>query len=537
MEKDEDSLEHEDRSTTRVHFAGCADRAGKVIAALRMLQPVLEDAIKKNNGEIAELVRRRVAQLLKRLGAVTITEPPGLDLEVTIDEAPATAAQLEKPIALDPGKHRVHAEGLLEGSKATFDEVITLAEGERTTVAIALKPSASEFLTPGQLVCMQLAKTQEDVFLCLPGKGRPLVVTVALEMSAYMDTFAVRILNPAIKASIASPTKGWNVNASYLVDFVSAASPDIVSTASPHGADTRHAVNVSGGYKPGTFGAQAGGAFSTESDYISRSFDVAVLADLDEKRITPRIGYAYTNDTVGRGGTPYDVFSHLVTAHEVNLSTSFILSPRTLVVAGVNGAFERGDPSKPYRLIPMFAAGVEVPRGATVDEVNAKRLSVRPYEQLPLDRDRYSIAARLNHRFAHATLRIDERLYDDSWHILSTSTDVRLLFDLSERVTAGPHARFHIQNGASFHQRVYHADTSPVLVVPTFRTTDRELSPLMSMTGGLAAWWKITDPKKKGPGFLIYASADILHSVYFDSIYATERNAGYGTLGVEAEFE
>lgn len=537
MEKDEEAIEQEDKSTTRVHFAGCADKAGKVIEALRMLQPVLEGAIKDGNGEVAELVRRRVEQLLKRLGSLTIDDPPGIDgLEVTIDDAEVTEEQRERPIPLDPGKHRVHAEGKVEGADATFDEIVTIAEGERRTVMIALKPSAPEFLSPGQLACMQLAKTQEEVFHCLPGKDRPLVVTVALEMSMYEDTFAVRILNPAIRASIASPTKGWNVDASYLVDFVSAASPDIVSTASPRGSDTRQAVSVGGGYKPGTLGAQVGGAFSTEADYIARSLDVAVLGDMKEKTVTPRLGYSYSNDTNARGGTPHDVFSHTVIGNEIDLSTSFVLSPRTLVVAGASGRFERGDQSKPYRLIPMFAPGVEVGRGASTDLVNASRLSVRPYEQLPLARDRYTIMGRLNHRFTHATLRLDERLYDDSWHILSTSTDLRLLFDIGERFTVGPHGRFHLQTGANFDQRVYHAETSPQLVLPTYRTTDRELSPLVSVTGGLSAWLRITDARK-GPGFTIYASGDCLHSVYFDSLYATERTAGYGTIGLEAEFE
>ena len=56
-----------------------------------------------------------------------------------------------------------------------------------------------------------------------------------------------------------------------------------------------------------------------------------------------------------------------------------------------------------------------VPVGATVDLVNATRLPARPLEQLPLARDRYSLGARYMHRFRTATLRLEERLYLDSW--------------------------------------------------------------------------------------------------------------------------
>jgi hypothetical protein len=535
--QDEAALALEERTPTRIHLVGCAERLGKVLLALRQMQIILESAVSARDGEVAELARLRVEQLLRRLAALTIAPPPGAtELKVTLDDAAVSVASLGTSIALDPGTHHVHAEGLLEGARAAFDVVVTLRDGERGKVQITLRPTAPEFLTPGQLACMQLAKTQQDVLLCMPGRTRPLVVRAALETSAYADTLAVRIWNPAVRASIGSPTNGWNVGASYLVDFVSAASPDIVSTASPRGSDTRHGASINGGYKPARFGVEAAAAISSESDYVSRSAGVAAVGDFLDKSVTPRLGFSFTSDTIGRGGTSYDVFSNQLYASEASAGASFILSPRTLVIAGVTAAFERGDQSKPYRLIPMFARGVAMARGASSDAVNAQRLPVRPYEQLPLERDRRTLAARIAHRFEHSTLRVEQRLYDDSWQVRGSSTDVRFFVDLGARITAGPHARVHVQTGASFHQRVYHAEIAPTVRVPLFRTTDRELSPLFSVTGGGAVWWRITDPRET-VGWMLYASADVIHSVYFDSIYTTNRTAGYGTIGLEAEFE
>lgn len=537
---DEASLALEDRTTTRIHLVGCAERLGKVLLALRTMQAVLESAVQARSADVAGLASRRVEQLLRRLAQLTVSVPTGTsatrDIKVTIDGAPVPAGSLEKPIAVDPGKHHVHAEGTLNRVPSVFDEVVTVRDGERSTVVVTLRPLTPEFLTPGQLSCMQLAKTQQEVLLCMPGRGKPLVARAAVEMGAYADTLDVQILNPAVRASVGSPASGWNVAASYLVDVVSAASPDIVSTASPRGSDTRHAVSLGGGYKPDWLGIDAGGRFSSESDYVSRSGSVALVADLFEKSVTPRIGYALSHDTIGRGGTSYDVFSNSLTANELSAGSSFVLSKQTIVIAGGTAALERGDQSKPYRLIPMFARGTGPGRGASADVVNAKRLPVRPYEQLPLERDRFTLSARLAHRFSGSTLRLEQRLYSDSWNVRATSTDVRFLVDFGARITAGPHVRFHAQSGANFYHRIYRAETTPVVVVPVFRTTDRELSPLVSGTGGMAMWWRISDARD-GIGWMVYASADVLHSVYLDSLYTTHRTAGYGTLGVEAEFE
>jgi hypothetical protein len=529
--KDEASLALEEKMSTRVHLAGCADRAGKVLLALRKLQPVLERAIEQKEADVAELTRLRIEQLMRRLGQLTISMPPkATDTKVTVDGG---SVDVSKPVVVDPGQHRVYAEGMLDGTRSSFEEAVTLADGGRATIVVTLRsnPPAARYLTPQQIACMQMARTQDEVFQCVPERERPLVVRAAIEGGGYIDSLDVRVLTPAVRASVASPTQGWHAAATYSVDIVSQASPDLVSTASPRGSDTRHAVTLNGGYKPGAFGVEGGGNFSSESDYVARGGNIALRGDILEKRVSPRVGYALQYDTIGRGGTPYSVFSRELTAHEVSAGAGFVLSKTTVIIGGATAAFERGDQSKPYRLIPMFADGVEVPRGASADEVNAKRLPVRPYEQLPLDRNRYSIGARLTHRLPIASLRIDERLYDDSWDIKATSTDARLLFDIGSHLTAGPHARFHAQTGAKFHQRVYHAEVTPAVLVPIYRTTDRELSPLVSMTGGAAAWWRLTE------SWTLYASADALYSIYFDSLYTTDRIAGYGTIGIEAEFE
>lgn len=284
IEKDLASLEAEDKPTTRVHLVECADRAGQILLALTQLNAVLDEAIAAKNAEVARLASKRVEQLLKRLGVITIDPPPAAkDVVVTIDSRLLPSSKIGQPLFVDPGSHRIHAEGSIDGTPAVFESVRSLGEGERVTVPLMLTPRNAAHLTPGQLACMQVAKTDEEAFRCLPGKNQALLVRAAFEMGAYADTLSVLVLNPTVRASVSSPSKGWRFGASYLVDVISAASPDFVSTASPRGRDTRHGVSASAGYKPARFGVESNVGYSTEADYVSRSAGVAVLGDFSVK--------------------------------------------------------------------------------------------------------------------------------------------------------------------------------------------------------------------------------------------------------------
>jgi len=536
IENDLASLKLEERLTTRVHLAGCEERAGKIVAALRDVQRVLEAGIEARDADITDAAQKRVEQLLRRLARVRWVAPgDATGLRVTLDDAEVPADKLAEARPIDPGKHRAHAEATVEGRPMVFDAVVDAPEGGAVTVEITLRPRASEYLTPGQIACMVAAANQDEVLKCFLVKEKPLVARVETEVAAYADTLSVRILSPSIHGLLWSPTSGWNVGARYVIDVVSAASPDFVSTASRRGHDTRQAASANAGYKPGRFGIDASGAYSTEADYVSRSGAVAVTADLADKRVTPRLGYSHTVDTIGRGGTPFSFFSNTLISNEANAGVTFVLSPTTILVAGGSATFERGDPSKPYRLIPMFAPGTSVAAGASTDEVNAKRLPVRPYEQLPRERDRYAIAARLAHRGGSATLRLEERLYRDSWDIQSSSTDLRYIIDLGEALAVWPHLHAHVQSGADFYHRVYYASTAPALAVPVFRTTDRELTPLVSGTAGLGARWALAHTASTA--FALVLSGDAMYTRYLDSLYIDDRLAIYGTFGVEAQIE
>jgi hypothetical protein len=535
---DRKSLELEEQARTHLHLSSCEARAGRLLDALSDARKALEGGIREHDGAATHTARDKLEALLRRIPHVTFRAPAGIDhLMVTFDDRSVPIDSLTKRFSVDPGEHVVRAEGTQGGVPVYFEDKVTASEGQLTTVPIVMS-SPAQYLTPGQLRCMVGAKTQEDVLKCLPQKGRPLVVKMDASLAGYEDTTHVYVWTPGIDATVSSPTQGWNVGGNFLVDVVSAASPDIVSEASARYTEQRYAGGLNGGYRLGRFGGQAQVNYSAEPDYISRGGGLALTADLNDKLITPRVAFNYSFDSIGRGP---DNFISTLSTTEAEAGVTFVLSPTSLLLLSATAQFESGDQSKPYRYVPMFDRAIAgfVPVGASTSLVNSIRVAVRPTEHLPTSRERYAAGARFAHRFSKATLRLEQRLYTDSWQLKATTTDIRYVLDLTRQLEVWPHLRFNAQTAANFYKLAYTASVDPntgQLVVPLFRTTDRELSPLVSLTGGAGAHLYLS-PQEAKTQYGVSVQADVMYTKYFDSLYITQRTAVYGSLGFDVEFE
>lgn len=545
IEKDKAALKIDDNARTRLHLASCEARANKLVDALKDAQKSLELGIQKKDEKLMRVARLRVKELLERIPHVTFVPPAGVtDLKVTFDDRSVPPDALTKKFSVDPSKHKVVAEGTVNGFTATFEEEYDIKEKDFVQVRITLKPPANDFITPGQIKCMLAAKSQEEVQKCLPQNQKSLVVRLAADLSGYTDTNSVAVYTPAVNASLVSPTSGWNVGGNFLVDAVSAASPDIVSSASPPFSEYRYAGGVTGGYKPGLFGAQVSLSSSSSPDYVSYTAGGRLTADLNDKLITPTVGYAYSYDRVGRGPNNYlheflpnKGFIH---THEIEAGVTFVMSPTAILLIGGTVSIERGDGSQPYRYIPTFDPDVIapfVPAGATVDLVNRTRLPVKPLEQLPTERDRYAVGARYNKRLQNATLRLEQRFYVDTWSLKASSTDFRYMVDLSRHLRVWPHGRIHAQTDTNFYSLAYTAALGPgdSITVPLYRTGDRELSPLITATAGGGVRLGLGEPEGEVK-YGITVVGDVMYTRYLKALYVTTRTAVYGSVGFDVEF-
>jgi hypothetical protein len=359
---------------------------------------------------------------------------------------------------------------------------------------------------------------------------------IALEMAAYTDTDNVTVFTPSLNATIENVTQGASISGHYLVDVVSAASVDIVSTASGRWNEVRQAGGLEGTYKPHETGVTVAGAVSSEPDYLSYSFGGQLIQELDEKNSTLLFGYGYGHDTIGYHFTPFSVFSRIVQTSTFSAGLTQVMNRSTVASLAIDLSIEDGDGSKPYRFIPMFSPteASRVPNGASIDFVSKNRLPERPAEQLPLARDRYSLSGRLAHRLDGSTLRLDQRFYVDSWMMVASSSDARWIFELSRRVHVWPHLRFHAQNAVNFWRRAYVSESSSGFDLPEFRTGNRELGPLLAETAGGGV--KVFLGKAGNPKSLSIAlQGDGTFTSYLSDLYETSRTSILGALILEGE--
>ena len=276
---------------------------------------------------------------------------------------------------------------------------------------------------------------------------------------------------------------------------------------------------------------------SREPDYLSVTGGATLSVDLLEKNITPYFAFSREQDSVGRTELPHEYWK---SKHVTNLQAglTLVLGRSTIGSVQVDGAFERGYLAKPYRYVPLFAPGqgASIAPGASIDEVNRLRLNLRPNEQLPSARDRYSLSGHLAHRGGEATLRLDERLYADNWGLLAATTELRYIIDVSRRLELWPHLRHHIQSKVNFWQRAYEAIPGPggTLGVPVLRAGDRELGPLQIIVLGAGARLKLAEAP--GTQWDLVLEVDVGRTTFTDALYISERRMGYSTLAVEAVF-
>jgi Protein of unknown function (DUF3570) len=358
------------------------------------------------------------------------------------------------------------------------------------------------------------------------------------DTSVYVDSDAVSAITPSLSAKAEDPLAGWTANGSYLVDIISAASVDIVSTASPHWQEVRHAANVGFKYEPGTMGGGANASVSSEPDFISVTGGLTGSFDFERKNVTLDVGASYGHDRAGRSGTPFSVYALDLDRYSLAASLEIVLDRATTFTPAFELALEFGRQEKPYRYLPLFSASVAptVPVGASGDLVNSLREPGRVAENLPDNRQRYAASGRLAHRFSGSTLILNDRLYADSWGLVSTTTDMRWVLDVGRRFFLWPHFRANLQRGVNFWQRAYVGQTANGSVdVPVYRAGDRELGPLYSIGFGPGARFDLgsSDPET----WSLVIQAEGTYTRFENALFIDHRWAWFGGVGLERRFE
>lgn len=538
------ALAAENRPEIRMVAASCAERAGLWIEALADYKIVADTAgsPKYKLYTIANKARAKDKELREKIPKIVLRKPAKVtDLVVKMNDSIVPPEKIGGEIWVNPGQRVISATGKLEGVELESEQVVDLTEFETATIDIRLGPKGSK--DPALMKCMLAATSREDFAKCVGASaGGPSIIAgvnklFTLEVSGYHDSDHVDVLTPVIAFGLESPTSGWGVNASFLVDVVTAASADIIATASPRWTETRYVPSLGGHKKFGDVDISLNGSASIEPDYLALGGGVGVSVDLAQKTITPSLSYSFGYDIAGRSGTAFDVFSRDIQRHAINAGVTFIVDKATFVSTSLTGIFEIGDTSKPYRHIPLFTPDIAplVPAGLSVEGVAEARAS-SVLEQAPTNRQRWAIAARAARRFSSSTLRLEERLYIDSWGLKASTTDARFLIDATDTIRVWPHFRFHGQSGVDFWQLAYAAsrDTSAnTLGVPAYRVGDKELGPMIAATFGGGGRLAFGEQNAWG----LTLTADVVYSRFLNHLYILQRFGYLGAATLDVEFE
>lgn len=530
------SLTAEDRPTTRYLAAQCQERAGRWTDALRDYQIVIDAAREAGLKATAQEAQIRAKLLRERVPRLVIRPPANAEgLVVTLDGTQVANDKLGGEIWVNPGQRVIKATGKVAGASLRFERTITIRESQKEEVEITQGSGPGAPIQDAATAkCVAEAKTREEAQACFETKDKSIgpTIKVGAELSGYHDTDDVDVLSPAVAVGVEDYTAGWGLNASFLVDIVTAASADIVSTASPRWTEVRYVPAIGGHLKFDDTDIRLGGGASIEPDYLATSVSAGVSTDLRQKTVTPSLAYQFAYDISGRAGTPFDAFSNTITRHTVDLASTFVVDKATIFSATLTGVLEFGDTSKPYRYMPMFTAEDVVLPGETVESVNLKREPERIAEQLPTNRKRLGGAALIAHRFEESTLRLEERLYIDSWGLKATTTDFRFLFDVTRDLRLWPHLRFHAQTAVDFWKLAYTArQTETGLEIPLLRAGDRELGPLLTGTLGAGARVALSD------GWGVIINGDAIYTRFLDHLFIRGRFGVFGAMALEVEVE
>ena len=541
------SLASESRVTTRYLAASCEERAGLWIEAQTDYNTVAETGGSAGLRGVAAQAKAKAQELGQKIPKIIIRKPAkATSLVVKLNNAEISSEKLGGEIWVNPGQRTITAKGKVDGVDGEFEQVVDIQEFETVTVDVKLLPPGARLKDATVLKCMAEAKTPDEFARCVGSGGSKgsLNYGVGLEFSAYHDSDHTDVVTPAILMKVDSPTGGWGVNGSLLVDVVTTASADILANASPRWTETRYVPAIGGHKKIGDVDLSLGVGASIEPDYVAAGGSIGASVDLRQKTVTPALSYGFGYDISGRSGTSFGVYGHPITRHSLDLAVTFVVDKATFFTPSATAVFEGGDSSKPYRYLPMFTEEIAAQihnglQGLTPEAVNEYRLNARALEQLPVTRQRYAFAARIAHRFTSSTFRAEERVYFDSWGLKASTTDARFLLDVTRDLRAWPHLRVHAQDGVDFWQIAYASKTASSqghltnLVVPYYRTGDRELGPLFALT--LGAGGRLSFGKEKNWG--LTATFDFVYTRFLDHLFILQRFGYFGATTLEVDLD
>jgi len=278
----------------------------------------------------------------------------------------------------------------------------------------------------------------------------------------------------------------------YYVDYVSSASIDVVTTASPY-KEERKQWSLGMDYLRGNTTMSVNYVSSDESDFDAKTYSFAVSQDMFGDLTTLSLSYSYGDDVVGRSDDPS--FAEQNRRQQYGVGLTQILTRNLIAALNVETMTEEGFLNNPYRSVRYFDSGT------------ALGYSYEP-ELYPRTRTSNAVGLRARYYLPYrAAIEAEYRFFTDTWDIDAHTASLTYVHPWKSWIFTVK-GRYHDQTGAHFYR-----DLFPRAQATNFRGRDKELSPLTSYTLKLKASYQFID-ENEGWGFIkkgtVNASIDML---------------------------
>ena len=309
--------------------------------------------------------------------------------------------------------------------------------------------------------------------------------------------------------------KNVSVVGNYYVDYVSSASIDVVTTASPY-TEERTQWSVGADYLRGNTTMRANYVTSVENDYDAETMAFSVSQDMFGQLTTLTLSYAYGDDLVRRVDDP--TFERELKRQQYGIGITQILTRNLITALNIQTTTEEGFLNNPYRSVRY------------VDPTVERGFSFEP-ELYPNTRTANAVGVRGRYFLPYrAAIEGEYRYFIDSWDIEGHTGSLTYIHPWKDFIFETKF-RVHQQTGAHFYR-----DLFPRSEATNFRGRDKELSPLTSYTIRAKASYQFID-ENKGWGMIkkatVSASYDFQRILYDDFRDLTQD----GPVGEEPLFE
>lgn len=289
-----------------------------------------------------------------------------------------------------------------------------------------------------------------------PGDG-----ALDASVAVYADDDDTTVMTSLVDGEVRLPVPVV-VDGHVLVDAVSSASVDVISAATPRWTENRVEFGASVLARLAETDVSLGYLTSGENDWRSHTVLTGLRRELFQKNTTLSLGYAFTDNQIGRAYDPG--FERALTVHGAELGLSQLLDTKTLVSASYTLQRSDGYHASPYRYVTT-GTGLASP------------------ELHPDERTRHAVTLRgLRAIGDAASLDVQYRAYADGWGVLSHTGQVAWTRELGETLDLRVRARGYYQGAADFYRETYEMPMR-------FMSADRELGTFWDAGAGIKLSW------------------------------------------------